>query len=412
VSPSPLVSVIVPAWNAAGTLERAARSILDDATVEVECLIVDDGSTDGTAALADRLAAADGRIVVVRSPGNEGVSAARNRALPLVRGAWVTFLDADDRLLPGGLAALVRGTRQAGVRAVIGQRVWTDGRRRWRSVAYDIPDIRRPGRKALVTHPGLLRYASATGKLVDRSLIEGLRFEGRVLGDQPWTVRALLRAGDGILVLRDDVYEWSRPRRGAASSSITAAKLGSARLAAEAARVAIGALAEVAAEAEASVADPVARARLVDAYFRRLVESDLAGPVARAASRNDPAGDELFEAVGAFLASAPAGLVEGSNAVARAIVLPPLERWRGFGEPGRGAYVAMVRRLLGEHPGTIDRVAGGPLLRQALAVLAGGGPGSVARFERLVRLNWPFAIGHRAATRARFGARALRARLL
>ena len=73
---------------------------------------------------------------------------------------------------------------------MIGQRIWTDGTTSWVSPVYDIPDIREPGRKAIATHPGLLSYASATGKALHRSLVTGLRFEGRVLGDQPWTIRA------------------------------------------------------------------------------------------------------------------------------------------------------------------------------------------------------------------------------
>ena len=64
--------------------------------------------------------------------------------------------------------------------------------------------------KVLASAPGLVYYASATGKAFHRSLVGDLRFEGRVLGDQPWTLRALLRAGDRIEVIADDVYVWLR----------------------------------------------------------------------------------------------------------------------------------------------------------------------------------------------------------
>ena len=89
-----------------------------------------------------------------------------------------------------------------------GRTGWTPGSR----PQYDRPDIREPGRKSLVANPGLMFYASGTGKLFHRSIREGLRFEGRVLGDQPWTLRALLRAGDRIEVIGDVVYEWDRDR--------------------------------------------------------------------------------------------------------------------------------------------------------------------------------------------------------
>ena len=54
------------------------------------------------------IAATDPRVVLVARPTNEGVSSARNRGLEIVRGEWLTLLDADDRFLPGGLGTLVR----------------------------------------------------------------------------------------------------------------------------------------------------------------------------------------------------------------------------------------------------------------------------------------------------------------
>jgi len=410
VTKRPVVSVIVPAWSAAGTLGRALDSVLEGATVDLECVVVDDGSTDGTGAIAEARAAEDDRIVVLRRASNEGVSAARNQALAIASGEWLTFLDADDRLLPGGLAALVAGARMPGVRAVVGQRIWTDGRRRWRSVQYNIPDIRTSGRRSLASHPGLVQYASVTGKLFHRSVAAGLSFQGRVLGDQPWCIRALIRAGDGILVVADDVYEWSRPPRGARTTSITATKYGSARLAAEAARVAIGALADVATEANVSIADASDRARVVDAYFQRLVRSDLAGPVVRAVSHNDPGGAELFDAIGAFLDAAPAGLVDGSDAVAAAILRPPLERWRGFRDPARAAYLRLLQGQLRTHPRLAGRVSRATLIAPALTVLQRSGSRRAGLFDLLLLLNWPIAVGFRAVRRGRYAWRALHAR--
>ena len=73
----PLLSVIVPAWQSAATIERAIASALDDAPVDVECVVVDDGSTDGTADVVARLAAADPRIRLVASPVERAASRRR-----------------------------------------------------------------------------------------------------------------------------------------------------------------------------------------------------------------------------------------------------------------------------------------------------------------------------------------------
>ncbi len=101
----PSISVIVPCYRAEQTLERAVHSVLRDAPENLELLLVEDGSPDGTGALCDTLAGQDARIKVFHRP-NGGASAARNTGLENARGDWVLFVDADDELLPGLWQAL------------------------------------------------------------------------------------------------------------------------------------------------------------------------------------------------------------------------------------------------------------------------------------------------------------------
>jgi teichuronic acid biosynthesis glycosyltransferase TuaG len=91
----PLVSIIMPAWNAADYLQESVGSVLAQTYANWELLIVDDGSTDGTRAFLDGLV--DPRIRIFHQE-NRGVSAARNVALDEARGELITFLDADDAL--------------------------------------------------------------------------------------------------------------------------------------------------------------------------------------------------------------------------------------------------------------------------------------------------------------------------
>ena len=95
----PLVSVIVPSYNVERFLPDAVASVRRQMWKELELIIVDDGSTDGTAELAARFAAEDPRVRVVRKP-NGGLSSARNAGIAAARGELVCFLDADDMLLP------------------------------------------------------------------------------------------------------------------------------------------------------------------------------------------------------------------------------------------------------------------------------------------------------------------------
>lgn len=106
MSDTPRFSIIVPAYNVADYLEECLRSVAAQSGRDWECLVVDDGSTDGaTGPLADRLAA---ELPGVRALHREngGLSAARNTGLAAAAGEWVLFMDGDDRMAPGLLAAL------------------------------------------------------------------------------------------------------------------------------------------------------------------------------------------------------------------------------------------------------------------------------------------------------------------
>jgi glycosyltransferase involved in cell wall biosynthesis len=93
----PTVSVVIPCFNQARYLGRAISSALSQSHPPLECIVVDDGSTDETAKVAEVLHA---RVI---KQGNKGVSAARNAGLAAACGELIVFLDADDELLPGAL---------------------------------------------------------------------------------------------------------------------------------------------------------------------------------------------------------------------------------------------------------------------------------------------------------------------
>ena len=126
----PRISVIVPAYNAAPFLETCVRSILGQDFSDLELLLVDDGSTDGTGALCDRLAETDPRIRVIHQE-NAGVSAARNRGVREATGELIAFVDADDWLERSAYGEMIRAMDAAGADcAVCGyDLVWPDGSR-------------------------------------------------------------------------------------------------------------------------------------------------------------------------------------------------------------------------------------------------------------------------------------------
>jgi hypothetical protein len=96
---APLVSVVLPAYNAEGTLGGAIRSILEQSVADLELLVVDDGSIDGTARVVRDFASRDGRVRLLE-PGHVGFGRALNLGLEVSQGVWIARMDADDESLP------------------------------------------------------------------------------------------------------------------------------------------------------------------------------------------------------------------------------------------------------------------------------------------------------------------------
>lgn len=101
----PAISVVIPVFNDAAGLQRCLASVLAQDVPSLEVLVVDDGSTDDTPAVAQAYAQRDARVRVI-GQANAGTGAARNRGLAQARGEWVHFVDADDTLMPGVYAQL------------------------------------------------------------------------------------------------------------------------------------------------------------------------------------------------------------------------------------------------------------------------------------------------------------------
>ena len=109
----PLVSIVTTAWNAAATIESSIRSVLDQSCGNIELLVVDDCSADGTVGIVGELMARDPRVRLLRNATNIGTYCSKNRAILESRGAFVTLHDSDDWMHPQRiehhLAAMRRG---------------------------------------------------------------------------------------------------------------------------------------------------------------------------------------------------------------------------------------------------------------------------------------------------------------
>ena len=204
----PVVSVVVPVYNVAAYLPHCLESLLAAGRVELDIVVVDDGSTDDSGAIADRYAAEEARVRVVHTD-NHGLGAARNEGMRHVHGEYVGFADSDDVVPPTAYAAMVQSLERSSSDFVTGSIVWWE-----RDGLREPPWMRRlhhPARTGVTAaeHPEILGDVFAWNKLFRRSFWEsagliwpeGVRYE-----DQPTTTRAYL-AGR-FDVLPDVVYHW------------------------------------------------------------------------------------------------------------------------------------------------------------------------------------------------------------
>lgn len=117
-SDQPLVSVIIPAYNAASLIERTLRSVLSQTYQNLEVWVVDDGSTDQTSEVVMAIAHQDSRLQLLHQ-ANAGVAAARNLAIAHAQGEFIAPIDADDLWHPEAIEKLLAALQSAGKDAAV-----------------------------------------------------------------------------------------------------------------------------------------------------------------------------------------------------------------------------------------------------------------------------------------------------
>ena len=113
------VSVVIPVYNLEDYIERCLRSVMCQSYRDLQIIVVDDGSTDGSGKIVERLAAEDDRILFL-SQSNAGVGAARNTGIDAATGKYLTFVDGDDTISPNYIRRYVRRMRETGAQMLVG----------------------------------------------------------------------------------------------------------------------------------------------------------------------------------------------------------------------------------------------------------------------------------------------------
>ena len=176
----PLVSIIVPVYNAEIYLGPCLERLRSQTWPDLEIILVNDGSTDGSGQLCTAAARVDGRIRFLDRP-NGGVSAARNAALAAAKGDYLQFSDSDDLLTPDATETLVRAAQVTGADLVISHFFRVDGEKQAQRghIKGERLLTRQEFAQEMVKASANYYYGALWNKLYRRSIVEkqGLRFE-------------------------------------------------------------------------------------------------------------------------------------------------------------------------------------------------------------------------------------------
>jgi len=233
-----MISVIVAVYNAEEYLEECVESILTQSYRDIEIILVDDGSTDGSGELCDALAENDDRIAVIHRE-NGGVSKARNMGLDAARGDVIAFVDCDDYILPGMYEAMLDKMKETGARisvcTVIDEQ--EDGRRRRFDSGETMLISGRDALRNLVTGMGDRAghretiWFSVWNKLYDAELFRsGIRFDPETdsAEDVPVNLAAFAQV-DHILYFEKPYYFWRYRGESQSNMKVPEALRGGAR---------------------------------------------------------------------------------------------------------------------------------------------------------------------------------------
>ena len=212
----PIVSVIVPVYNAEKFLRPCLDSISGQTFQDYEAILVDDGSTDSSPVICDEYAGRDPRFRVIHQK-NQGVSHARNAGLEAAAGEYVLFVDSDDAILPetiGHLYTVLKENKTCDIAAAGYTLVRTEtGERTEYYVSSDHSYKSYSGIDVLsnMFYIGDTVWFTCWNKLISRSLIGSLRFEPIAQEDMLFNMSLYLRSS-GIVYLNEALYiyyDWS-----------------------------------------------------------------------------------------------------------------------------------------------------------------------------------------------------------
>ena len=200
-----MISVVIPFYNAEPTLERCVKSVLEQTYPDLEIILVNDGSTDRSSAIAECFANSDARVVLLTKE-NGGLSSARNYGLDRMKGEWVAFVDADDWIERNTFETALEKCQGADI-CVFGRSVDSPNReRRWAPTEKaELIDGETAIRRMIVD--GTIGHA-VWDKIYHRELFDSICFPTGHNYEDARTTYRLLQKAQSIRLIPDICYHY------------------------------------------------------------------------------------------------------------------------------------------------------------------------------------------------------------
>ncbi len=214
----PLISVIIPVYNVSDYLDRCLKSVVEQTYINLEIILVDDGSTDGGSEKCDCWAGIDSRIKVIHK-SNGGLSDARNCGLNICNGEYVAFIDSDDCVLIRYVENLYKAIEKSGCNLSISSySIFFNeqdlGSMQNETNAVDDKEIETVSSSECLKRMLYTRGTdvNAWGKLYKKSLFDGIRFPvGKLYEDIPVSYKIVDKCKNVAVIPNKDYLYFQRP---------------------------------------------------------------------------------------------------------------------------------------------------------------------------------------------------------
>jgi len=217
------ISVLICAYQAEKTLVKCVKSVLSQGIDNLEIVIVDDGSTDRTARIADLLKEQNQGIRVIHQV-NGGIGCARNRAIEEATGEWLVFLDSDDTLFPNAIKRLIMAQRMTSADLVCSAHRVRWGKLSWKIGVKKIKELNENGKlKELLMDRKLKNYV--WGKLFHRSLFEHIAFPEGMHFEDVAIMAELLLQSEKTVIIPEVTVNYTVGRKGSITHGLSLAVL-------------------------------------------------------------------------------------------------------------------------------------------------------------------------------------------